>query len=275
MTNAQYHGSAGYSKSHLDDVAVCPLNYWAKRVDPEREAKESTPAMIVGQAIHTAILEPDLFSTDWLIMPEFNNRSTAGRALRDEWLATEGKGKQVLTVDQRDTALAAAAAVHKHPVASRLLRGGKAEQTYFTVDPRTGELIKCRLDFFNEAAGLIVDVKSTDDASPDSFGKSVANFRYHVQEAFYEHVMRTEFGEAPPFWAFLAVEKTPPYLVGIYYLEEEDVARGARLAKRDLDTIINCKKRAVWPDYATEAKVLKLPGWYRAQCDRTLNDEPT
>lgn len=262
MTNDEYHASAGYSKSHLDKIADCPRDYWHHYLNPDRGPEEQSPDLILGSAIHSAVLEPDLFKSQFLVLPDLDLRTKKGREERDLFVANN-PGAAIITVEQRETALAVRDAVHTHPVASRLLRRGAAEQSWFAVDPETGEQIKCRTDWFDDGAGLIVDLKSTKDASPDGFGKSAANLRYHLQPPWYQDVFEAEFGAAPPWWVFLAVEKVPPYKIGIYYPTPEDIQLGRQMARRDFMRIIDCKRTGQWPDYATEAKPLMLPGWYK------------
>ena len=48
ISNAEYHGGAGISKSGLDLVAQSPLHYWSAYLDPNRQAREETPAMAIG-----------------------------------------------------------------------------------------------------------------------------------------------------------------------------------------------------------------------------------
>lgn len=52
--------SLALSFSGMKDLAISPLHYWARHIDPERKI-ESTPAQRVGTALHCAILEPDEF----------------------------------------------------------------------------------------------------------------------------------------------------------------------------------------------------------------------
>lgn len=266
MTNEEYHSAPGYSKSHLDKIADCPAEYWHHYVNPEREPVAPTDAMVQGTVIHSAILEPDLFESQYLVLPDLNLRTNAGRAERDAIVAAN-PGRTIITVDQRDVAKAVRDAVHRHPVASKLLRQGRAEQSFFAIDPETGELVKCRTDWFNEGAGMIVDVKSTDDASPSGFGKSCANFRYFLQPPWYQDVLKAAYGEAPPWWVFLAVEKKPPYKIGLYFPQPDDIELGRRVARRDFLRILECKRTGDWPDYATEVRPMELPGWFKRSVD--------
>lgn len=267
MTNDEYHAGPGISKSHLDAIhSGSPLHYWYKYLNPERVPQEPTAAMVFGTAVHTAILEPDLLSTEIIKSPEFDRRSKAGKA-EYEAFQTEHAGKIVLSPDDFDACLAIRDAAHHHPVAGGLLQGGKAEQSFFAIDPATGELIKCRTDYIHDSGAMIVDVKTTEDASPGGFGRSSANFRYPVQTAWYNRVLDTLYGEHPATWVFLAVEKKPPYAIGLYYIEASangDLLERADIAaQRDLQRIVDHKRSGQWPDFAIEPMPLELPGWSR------------
>lgn len=260
-TNDEYHSGPGISKSHLDTIAgASPKHYFWKYLHPDRERQEPTPAMIMGTAVHTAVLEPDLFPSEVIESPEFDRRSKVGRA-EYEAFQLEHKGRIVLAPEDYATCLAIRDAVHMHPVAGGLLQGGKAEQSFYAIDRETGELIKCRTDYLRDSGAMIVDLKTTDDASPAGFGKSAANFRYPIQTAWYNGVLDAAFGEHPQDWVFLAVEKKPPYAVGIYFMEPDIVARAEIAARRDFMKIVECKRSGEWPDYGIEPQPLVLPGW--------------
>ena len=53
---------------------------------------------------------------------------------------------------------------------------------------------------------LIIDLKSTVDASPKGFQRSVANYRYHVQSSHYLDVVEMATGTHLKL-GFIAVEK--------------------------------------------------------------------
>lgn len=272
MTNDEYHAGPGVSKSHLDKINQSPLHYWHAYLNPDRVRAAPTPSMVLGTAIHTAVLEPDLLPAQFVRGEKFDRRTTAGKAAAAAF-ELEHAGKTVLEPDSYDAVLAVRDAVHRHPLAAGLLRGGQAEQSFFALDQETGELVKCRVDYFNPEAGMIVDLKSTGDASPAGFARSVANYRYHVQQPWYQDILKSLYGEAPPYWAFLAVETTPPYAIGVYFLEADDVALGRREARRDLRHIARCRAANHWPDYGTEAQELELPGWARSRIVAALGEE--
>ena len=145
LPNHEYQADPGISKGKLDKIAACPAVYWNEYINPDRGPREMTPELILGDACHDAILQPDLFRQKWLTLPPLNLRTNAGRAERDAFIA-EHPGASILSVDDYATALAVRDAVYRHPTASKLLTGGLAELSWFGVDPDTGARIKCRTE---------------------------------------------------------------------------------------------------------------------------------
>lgn len=262
-TNEQYHGGPGVSKSHLDVIARSPAHYWQAYVNPVREPRVPTPAMVVGTAIHAAILEPDLFTSGFIVAPEINKRTNAGKAEYAAFL-DEHEDYTVLSTEQWQVALGARDSAHRHPLVRERLKRGAAEQSYYALDPGTGALIKCRFDWLDVGgAPHALDVKSTEDASPERFMRSVLDYRYHVQQAWYEHTFgaATDYELALREWVFLAIEKTPPFACAAYTLPPEMVRAGQQQAQRELARIQECRLRDHWPAYGDECVQLDVPRW--------------
>jgi len=79
MENADYHRHWAVSKSGLDQIAKSPLHYWARFLDPDRVWTEPTPAMRLGTALHTHVLELSKWDEQIAVAPgDINRRSTAG-----------------------------------------------------------------------------------------------------------------------------------------------------------------------------------------------------
>lgn len=144
---------------------------------------------------------------------------------------------------------------------------------------------------------IIGDLKTTEDASPEGFAKSIANWRYDVQHAYYIDGTRLALeqgkctppqeGKAelsvywtdpvtgvlcrcrPDFWrgypkhfAFIAVEKKPPYAVGVYVLDSEGVEIGRAQYQHDLRVYAECVRSGVWPGYGDKIQTISLPAWH-------------
>ena len=285
QTNEDYHAGPGYSKSDLDLVARSLRHYWAAKRAPNRVPRVRTDAMLLGSAVHCAILEPDLFAAEYVRVPEDAPGRPTARQINAKkpspetmdaiafWRDFEAanQGKELLTAEQWATALAMRDAVHADQIARRVLTGGRAEQSVHAIDRQTGLHIKCRLDYLQDGAGLIGDLKTTSDAGPEEFGRSSAVYRYHVQCGYYRRVMREAFGEAPEFWAFVAVEKDPPYAIGVYYVDEDVASLGARMAERDLLKLASALESDRFPAYTPDAVAkLVLPGWYVKRAEESL-----
>ena len=255
LTNAEYHASPAISKSGLDLIRKAPALYRWRQVNPA----EQTPAMRLGTLTHAVVLEPDLFDRETAVQPEgINRRTSVGRA---DWAAfeLEAEGREIITNEEGAKLAAIRDAVRSHPAAAKALAGSPViEQSIFwDVD---GIACRCRPDAATER-GVIVDLKTTRDASPDGFAKSVAQYRYHVQAAFYSDGDRAAFGEAPRGFVFIAVETEPPYLVAVYVASEAMTNLGRHDYRADLETFRECLAADTWPGYSSSPLTLDLPKW--------------
>jgi exodeoxyribonuclease VIII len=263
ISNDDYHAGPGVSKSHLDVVAEkSMLHYWQMYVNPNRPAQQAKDHFVIGQATHAAILEPDLFTSEFVESPSFNMRTKDGKQMFANFVE-ENPGKQILHPEDYKMCLDIRDAVYRHPVAPGLLKNGKTEQSFYVVDQETGELIKCRFDFLQDGGAIALDLKTTKDASPRGFAKDAANYRYDIAPAWYFDVLRQLYGEVPKHWVWLAIEKVEPFALGIYYAKPEDIMRAHETARRDFNRIVIAKKEESWPDYGTEALPLEFPGWMK------------
>lgn len=284
MTNDDYHAAPGYSSSHVKTLAAkSPAHYWAEYVNPEREPKQPTKAMLEGTWIHSAVLEPDAFAHDYVMVPEGAPKRPDERSLnaanpslktiqaRDWWEAFEeaNQGKTILGAADYEMCARIRDAVHTHPYASRLFARGMPERSLFAYDNETGELIKCRPDWLNDEASYMVDAKSCVSASSEDFGSTVFKLHYYLQPAWYERVFLSQFGEAPRAWLWLAIEKSPPYAVNVIpHNDEETIQYGRKKVSQLLDTIRRCRDENNWPDYGMTPGGLVVPGYIRQKMAR-------
>lgn len=264
MNNTEYHKHPAVSKSHLDQVARSPLHYFARYVDPNRVALDPTPAMAIGSAVHTHVLEMDQWDARYATAPEgIDRRTKAGKA---EWEAftTAATGRTVLPKGDAELVMRMAHAVFAHPAAAMLLAlPGKAETTHMWTDAATGLQCKCRPDWLTDDGRLMVDLKTTENASPREFARSIATWRYHVQSSWYLDGIEQATGTRPEQFLFVCVEKKAPYAVAVYAADDEMIAAGAQTAARDLDVLATCKAANAWPGYSDQIEPISLPPWMR------------
>ncbi len=245
---ADYHAHPAVSKSVLDKIAKSPLHARAY-LDGERD--EPTPAMNFGTALHACALEPELFNDTYAVF-EGDRRTKDGKA---RYEAIQASGATIISAADFDAITAMVEQIRHHPVAAALLQDGIAEASVFWKHPPTGLECKCRPDWWNREAGMVVDLKTTEDASPAGFARSVAAYRYHVQAAHYS------IGTKASRFVFIAIEKKAPYAVAVYELDNEAMALGHKLRDRDLEVFSSCQEFNAWPGYPAEIQTITMPKW--------------
>ena len=265
ITNEAYHSSKGISKSGICEVLKSPSHYYAKYLDPERVKVDSdNPAFTFGSGSHKAVLEPDDFLNEYVVLPSeiagLNKNTKAYKKFIDA-MKVQHPGKTIISPDQYSSFFKLKDVVYEHQYAGHLVQGGKAEQSLYWLDPDTGVLCKCRPDYW--IPGLAIpDLKTTVDARQSEFARSCAKFHYHIQAAFYQDGVAELTGEHLPM-PFIAVEKEPPFAVGVFQIDAPDVSYGRSEYKRALETVARCFETDTWPGYPPQVQVISLPAWSR------------
>ena len=247
-----YHGGPGISKSGLWTIYTkSPAHY---RFAPSRE----TAAFALGKAAHVAILEPETFEARVMRGPD-NRR---GNNWKDAEAEATNSGRLLLTSGDYDTGLLMRDAVHADARISAIITGAGAqvEASGFWIDEETGVLCKCRPDLYRPDLGIMLDLKSTASAHPDDFARSVINYGYHAQEAWYSDGYRA-LGQPVDGFVFLAVEKTDPFVCALYELPPSIVAEGQAIARKALARYAECAAADQWPGYSGEITELTFKRW--------------
>lgn len=252
ISSTQYRAADGISQTDLKQVGISPRHYLSAITD---EKPEPTPDQIVGQIIHSAVLENDF--SGFVVSPsDYDGRTSDGK----KWKASQTK--PIITQEAAKRIAGMIASIKNHPMAGRLLYGEKAkrEVSAWKFHQRTGLLMKARADVVTEdRAGMttLVDLKSVqrEGAKESEFSKSIFNWGYDVQSAWYLDI----FGAS--FWCFVAVEKFPPYAVACYTLSPESIAVGRQKYESYLSSIKKCVDSGIWDAYGDELKTINLPEW--------------
>jgi hypothetical protein len=145
------------------------------------------------------------------------------------------------------------------------LLDGEHEKPFYWVDDLTGEGCKIRVDCISTIGGkpVIVDYKTTADASTDGFTRSVINYGYDFQAGMYCEGVEKATGKKPLF-VFVAQEKTAPYAVNILQADDLMVQRGYDIFRELIGIYHECKQTGNWYGYLGAYNVinnLSLPAW--------------
>ena len=257
ISNENYHAGPGVSKSQLDDIADTPALYLWRKNAPVDTTKTKT--LDLGTAFHCRVLEPEEFSNRFIVAPEFNRRTNAGKEEEKAFLMEcASTGKMVITAEEGRKIELMYQSVMALPLGQWLVESaGHAESSIYWEDPETGILCRCRPDKIIPEFHWIMDVKTTADIQ--RFKTAYYDYRYHVQDAFYSDGYEAQFGVQPTF-VFLVASTTIEcgrYPVEIFMMGEEAKLAGQLEYHRNLRTLADCLNTDEWP----AIKTLSLPRW--------------
>lgn len=259
MPAAEYHATAALNASTLKAVASKPL----AKVRYDLDHRKHSPAFDIGTAAHSLILEGDASGLAIIDAPDY--RGKEARLARD---AAYAEGRTPLLPREHDAVRAMRDAVMGHEVARDLLTGHQPEVSVFA--DLYGQPCKARMDAWHPGRNLIVDLKTTADADPDTFDRTALNFGYHQQMAHYRDLVEVETGTRPRF-LFVLVEKVPPYLVSVVELDELFDDLGRQKNKEAAAKWRRAKETDQWPGYEGISRVL-APVWALDELEEEITE---
>ena len=240
MSNSElkmFHEDAGYSEW----LKTCPAD--EDRIKP----------LNLGRAVHTATLEPELYTSTYVTAPAIGSAPQEAQAEKyhawvkagrddkskdkptpttieklDKLIAFETEVKEsgltVLTKDEQKKVELMSGSMKAHPSVSHVLSNIKhSEYSIWWISPKSGVLCKCRVDAVIDFDGELWagDVKTT--GAFDDFGKSASEFGYDRQEAHYIEGFTAHFESASNKMLFLVVSSS--IMLGRYRCGVKDIPR--------------------------------------------------
>lgn len=270
ISNFDYHSGPGISSTQLK-YELKASAYFKAYQDGEITFTP-TKSMRIGTALHSLILEPFLFDEQIALLPlQCQGNAKYAKENKSEFVRAN-RGKELLPIQDMDTVSCMRDSAMRHPEASALLtlkdKQCEVSGYYKDYDQETGEgthmLCRYRPDLRTD--WCIADLKSTVDASPEAFSRTIANFSYDVSAAHYLSGDRLITGTDHRLFYFIAVESSPPYLTAVYALDEVGLKVGEWRRRRALFSIAQCRRKQEWPgimgDKVTE---IGVPNWLSYQ----------
>lgn len=222
-----------------------------------------TEAQAIGHAAHVAILEPERFATEFAATPYLGDRRSSKVRAEEDAFRLAHPNMTFLPPEEHALCLRLRDSVWAHPMASELLKGkGFNEASVVWTDPETGVLCKSRIDRLTMLTntGVVVDLKTTKNASRASFSKDIYGLHYYQQSAMYLEGLEN-VAPHPRKFMFIAVEKDPPYCPAVYELEEDAIELGRDEFHKHLRMYADCVASGQWPGYSLGADYVSLPSW--------------
>ena len=253
ITNAEYHGR----KTHLSSTNIRTFKKNKKQFEYSltHDLVKQTKAMADGTAVHAFFLERDKFDTDFVVKPaDMRLNTKAGK----EW-ALEHQSKIIIDSELGNNLYEMEKSFMDSPAKLIYDIKGQTELSYFWDDLGTIKG-KCRPDWISDDGDIVVDVKTTTDASPRGFQKSISTWGYHLQLGWYLRGLR-KLGLPAEQFIFIAIEKTAPFCVGVYRADQDMI----NFAMKELDQLMPEIQTAMvsneFPDYTPEITSIGLPPW--------------
>ncbi len=221
LSSTAYHGDQSLGSSSVKILwdcvqceSIAPYLYYLENPD-------ETEAMLKGTLLHTLILEPDKFDK------QIKELNIAVRPAGMKFTTTDGRAwkeahahMKIVATDFYDDIRTMAKNTRNYPMAMSALTGGIAETSFFATCPKTGLPIKARPDYLIDYNNklIMVDVKTT---RPPVYPKYVFENKcydrgYHIQQAFYSHVVTSTLERTPNSHYIVTIENAERMLPMVY-----------------------------------------------------------
>lgn len=261
LTDSQYDAIPALRCTELKHFCRSPAHYQAYLQEP----KETTSALRWGQIVHCCLLQPNDFARRVVIEPKCDKRTKEGKELYAQFSAS----------------LAPDSLTISHEESLQLSNIRDAYMKYFR------ETLSQRYDFSNPAfeipgfarlqdvfckvkpdiscqrngGKVILDIKTTEDASESAFVRAIFNYGYHIQAAFYSLVAEEiDFFPVDEF-VFIAIEKKAPYAIREFKLSTEALNYGKSIVRVNLARFKTCMALNQWEAYPATQALVNTPAW--------------
>jgi exodeoxyribonuclease VIII len=236
--------------STLKHIARSPAHY-RHALTTERP---DTPAMRLGRLVHWHVLGG---------MPDDEEGRVAiydGERRGNAWkeFAAAHKNDEIVTRKEWEAALPIADAVNLDPYFRQLKDGAALEQRIeWSI---AGRAWASRPDAFRPGS-MLLDLKTTTDASPIGFARQAWKMGYHAQLAAYEDALAFHDISVPDKY-LVAVETRAPYPVTVLRLTPTILEEGRRLYRAWFERLRVCEENDHWPAYTEHVETLDVPAWH-------------
>jgi hypothetical protein len=262
--------------SRLKELEHSPQRYIYRGTHPIQ-----TKPLSLGKAAHVSVLEPERFDTEFIIWDKLTKNGSGNIAPQsgEQWktFVAEHPGKSILTIQERDAAMAIQEAIRADATAMRYLEQGDPEVSMeWDLSVEWGLPVrrcKGRADWLTRIDGerYVVGLKTSADCREHPFGAACARYGYAMQWAFYHDGYEAITGIAPRMKE-IVVEPKAPHAVIVYNITEDVLIEGRDRYLELLKILGECEAAGKWPGPGRdEEHNVSLPTWYYGQQD-DIND---
>jgi hypothetical protein len=211
----EYYNGIGLefiSNSDIKLILESPRSFASIKADPS--LREHTTPMILGNLLHTAILEPHKVD-DKFIVVDASSRATK----RYKEMAQETH-KNCVLINEYNNIMACVERLINNGEIQPYLEGLKEVPN---IDTLFGLNFKCKADIWNQRTKTVVDIKTTSDIN--NFHYSARKYYYNSQSYIYKSIFDAEE------FVFIVVDKYT-HDVGIFKTSDEFIDNGKNIVKQ-------------------------------------------
>lgn len=270
MSNDEYHACPEFSSSQLKDMNRSAAHFYVNSISKEAK-KEASTAMNFGTLVHTMFLEPEQFENEFVIAPKFDRRTKAGKEEAAAW-EQANEGKMLVSEEDVGNANRMATNLRTLSIYKEMQNNyGMPEASFFFTDPIFGLNLRTRPDWHIAPCkafpnGLIIDLKTTDDARPMAFSRTCANFSYDLSSSMYREGFQAYYQteDKPPF-IFLVAERNTPFNVKQYKASDLFLSVGDVRYSKSKEQLAESLLINEWDGYSKELEDIYLPSYMTKQ----------
>ena len=242
------------SRSVIKDLLRCPAKafYNHPRLNPGGCEKKESEKFDIGTAAHALFLQ----GMNVAVVVDFDDwRTKEAKLARHE--AREA-GKVPLLTSQFCSVNNMVGIAHATLLDEMGLeiKDGTPEVTYIWQEEKTW--IKTRLDWQGRQKQLIIDYKTTEDASPTGFNRIAASTGLDIQQSLYTRGVIAVDGIIPEF-IFMVQEVDPPHICQFYQLDPMFSDMGEGKVNQGITIWRECMETGKWPGYSSGINRLEPP----------------
>lgn len=255
----RYHADkTSVNQGALKHVLRSPMHFaheWNNKGDFD------SPVLRLGRILHAMILERKEYAS-YIVRPNFGDgRLKETKEAKKAFEETTPEGAFIISEDEHSKAQQMGVALLANDFFRETLKASATEVTTWWRDDATGIQCRARLDIVPPMeSGVLIDIKTTEDASPDEVARSIFNNDYHLQAAHYlEAANKASGGQHYTDFIFAFVERNPPFACALYVLDPSALGRGQAMRTTALIALKEAIETKNFGGYSDKIATIDLP----------------
>jgi len=261
LSNEEYHKTDAIGSTDLKKILSCPKKFYS---DKSKDDTNKSSQMLLGSLVHTLFLEKEKFKSEYVIVDSKTKNTNKYKDAVAKELERKDNVRTVITQQEFDLASSISESILNSESYNIIINESSRLVCESSVFWKEDDIeYKCRPDlivFSENYNPILVDIKTTRDASPDAFSKSVVNFGYDLSAAHYLKGLSTASIDCSAA-ILLAVETTYPFVVQAYVLGDDTINRGYIMRDKAIDRLLESDESNPSGYCHSSIEELNLPGW--------------